>query len=151
MPEGKASGAPADGSGDAVSETQTVMCVNSGSSSLKFHLYEMGSSETIVARGAVEGIGQGAGKLWFVDGGGVPFAECELDDAQYEDAIEQALVALSTKDLASIEAIGHRVVHGGPNHLAPELLTSELIDDLRKHLGAAPPPQQPARDRRSPR
>jgi acetate kinase len=138
MPEGKASGAPADGSGDAVSETQTVMCVNSGSSSLKFHLYEMGSSETIVARGAVEGIGQGAGKLWFVDGGGVPFAECELDDAQYEDAIEQALVALSTKDLASIEAIGHRVVHGGPNHLAPELLTSELIDDLRKHLAWAP-------------
>jgi acetate kinase len=121
-----------------VSETQTVMCINSGSSSLKFHLYEMGLCETMVARGAVEGIGQGEGKLWFVDGSGIPFAESEVDDVQYERAIEQALIALSTEGLPSIQAIGHRVVHGGPDHLAPELLTSELIDDLRKHVAWAP-------------
>ena len=38
----------------------------------------------------------------------------------------------------SIDAIGHRIVHGGPNHLAPELLTSALVDDLHKHVAWAP-------------
>ena len=142
-------------------ETQTVMCINSGSSSLKFHLYEMGAcgrsdvgpggiagpgggardlglSEELLARGAVEGIGQGEGYLWFVDGAGEPLAEQELADVQHERAIEQALALLSRKDLPSIEAIGHRVVHGGPNHFAPEVLTPELVDDLRRHTAWAP-------------
>ena len=123
--------------------TQTVLCINSGSSSLKFHLYEMGPGggdldEEFLARGAVEGIGQGEGRLWFVDAAGEPFAECALDDVEYEPAIKTALLALSDKDLPSIEAIGHRVVHGGPNHLAPELITEELIEDLREHTAWAP-------------
>ena len=149
-----------------VTETQTVMCINSGSSSLKFHVYEMGAgaggaprpaggiatgggaaggslyswrlSEELMARGAVEGIGQGKGRLWFVDGRGEPFAERDLQDLRHEYAIEQALAVLSLRDLPSIEAIGHRVVHGGPNHFAPEILTQALIADLREHTAWAP-------------
>jgi acetate kinase len=150
-----------------VTETQTVMCINSGSSSLKFHVYEMGAgaaggprpaggivtgggaapggsphswglSEELMARGAVEGIGQGEGRLWFVDGRGEPFAERDLHDLRHEHAIEQALAMLSLRDLPSIEAIGHRVVHGGPNHFAPEILTRALIEDLRGHTAWAP-------------
>jgi acetate kinase len=136
-----------------MSDTQTILCINSGSSSLKFHLYEMGSStgggtgddaagvgscEQLLARGAVEGIGQGEGRLWFKDHRGEPFAELDLDNMEHERAIEQALATLSDKDLPSIEAIGHRVVHGGPNHLAPEVLTPALIDDLRAHTAWAP-------------
>jgi acetate kinase len=136
-----------------MSDTQTILCINSGSSSLKFHLYEMdlprtGSSgsalpgnrsvEVLLARGAVEGIGQGEGRLWFVDGEGKPLTDRELDNVGHENAIEQALAALSEKDLASIEAIGHRVVHGGPDHLTPKLLTPDLIEDLRGRTAWAP-------------
>jgi acetate kinase len=131
-----------------MSETQTVLCINSGSSSLKFYLYEMGPtaagspgdhpSEELLARGAVEGIGQGEGRLWFVDGGGESLAERELDNVEHEHAIEQALAVLSGKDLPSIEAIGHRVVHGGPDHLAPTLVTADLIEDLRGRVAWAP-------------
>jgi acetate kinase len=160
--------------GEGLSDTQTVMCINSGSSSLKFHLYEMGPGlgagaagsgmprdgepgesllrkcapgwaglgegpvEDLLARGAVEGIGQGEGRLWFVDCEGETFADREMDDVEYEHAIEQALAALSDKDLPSIEAIGHRVVHGGPNHLTPEVLTPGLVADLRDHTAWAP-------------
>lgn len=139
--------------GEVVSDTQTILCINSGSSSLKFHLYDMGPPvggatgkdaagdglcEQLLARGAVEGIGQGEGRLWFKDHRGESFAECDLDDVGHEKAIEQALAALSSKDLPSVEAIGHRVVHGGPNHLAPEVLTPVLIDDLRAHTAWAP-------------
>lgn len=136
-----------------MSGTQTILCINSGSSSLKFHLYEMGPSvggeaggdaagvdgcEQLLARGAVEGVGQGEGRLWFVDHRGEPFAERDLHDVEHERAIEQALAALSDKKLPSIEAIGHRVVHGGPNHLAPEMLTPDLMADLRAHTAWAP-------------
>ncbi len=136
-----------------MSDTQTILCINSGSSSLKFHLYEMGPPaageagegaaehgpcEQLLARGAVEGIGQAEGRLWFTDHREELFAERDLDDVGHERAIEQALIALSGKDLPSIEAIGHRIVHGGPNHLAPEILTPALIADLRAHTAWAP-------------
>ena len=143
-----------------MSDTQTVMCINSGSSSLKFHLYEMGPGGAddggaggaaaaaaapgtepvaqLLARGAVEGVGQGQGRLWFVDREGTPFAERDLHDVGHEQAIGQALAALSAKDLPSVEAVGHRVVHGGPNHVAPELVTDELVKDLRAHTAWAP-------------
>ena len=130
-----------------MSDTQTVMCINSGSSSLKFHLYEMGPGAPevgadplaqLLARGAVEGIGQSEGRLWFVDQDGTPFADRQLRDVRYGHAVEQALAALSAKELPSVEAIGHRVVHGGPNHVAPELVTDELVADLRAHIAWAP-------------
>jgi acetate kinase len=127
-----------------VIETQTILCINSGSSSLKFHVYEMGISERrrlgeeLLARGAVEGIGQGKGRIWFVDGQGNSFLDRLLDDVQYEDAIEQALAALSGRNIPSIEAIGHRVVHGGPYHLTPRMLTPDLLEDLREHTAWAP-------------
>ena len=92
-------------------QTQTILCINSGSSSLKFHLYEMGSVEELLAKGAVEGIGQGEGRLWFIDRAGEPFAEQDLDNVEHEHAIEQALAALSDKDLPVDR--GHRPP-GGP-------------------------------------
>ncbi len=138
-----------------MSETQTIMCINSGSSSLKFHVYEMGGrdggyagpgggdrqqslSEELVARGAVEGIGQGEGRLWFVDGAGQPIAERDLQGVQHEAAIELALALLSNEDVPSIEAVGHRIVHGGPGHFSPEILTPDLVADLHRHTAWAP-------------
>jgi acetate kinase len=124
-------------------ETQTIMCINSGSSSLKFHLYEMGlsergRSEELLARGAVEGIGQGKGRVWFTDAEGTSFLDRLLDEVDYEGAVEQALAALSGRNLPSIEAIGHRVVHGGPEHHTPRILTPDLLEDLREHTAWAP-------------
>jgi len=123
--------------------TQTIMCINSGSSSLKFRLYEMGisergRSEQLLARGAVEGIEQGRGRAWFADGKGVSFLDRIVEDLSYEGAVQQALAALSGKDLPSIEAIGHRVVHGGPAHRRPKSITPDLLEDLREHTAWAP-------------
>jgi acetate kinase len=124
-------------------ETQTIMCINGGSSSLKFHIYEMGltdkgRSEQLLARGAVEGIGQGKGRVWFVDGGEKPFVDRLVDEVQYESAVEEALAVLSDRNLPSIEAIGHRVVHGGPNYRTPRLITPSIMDDLQEHVAWAP-------------
>jgi acetate kinase len=121
-----------------MSETQTVMCINAGSSSLKFHLYEMGESTDLLARGAVEGIGQGDGRLWFVDWEGTPITDQILPEIRLEQAIDQMIAMFSAKNIPSIEAIGHRMVHGGPNHFEPELVTDKLLDDLRAHVAWAP-------------
>jgi acetate kinase len=126
-----------------MAETQTIMCINSGSSSLKFHLYEMGvtdkgRSEQLLAHGAVEGIGQGKGRVWLVDGDGTSLVDRLLDEVHYESAVEEALAVLSGTNLPSSEAIGHRVVHGGPNHRTPRLITPDIMDDLQEHASWAP-------------
>jgi acetate kinase len=124
-------------------ETQTILCINGGSSSIKFHLYEMGlagkeQSEQLLARGAVEGIGQKKGRVWFVDGQGASLVDRLLDEVQYETAVAEIIAIVSGSDLPSIEAIGHRVVHGGPNHRSPRLVTPGVMDDLREHAAWAP-------------
>jgi acetate kinase len=127
-----------------VIEAQTIMCVNSGSSSLKFHVYEVGVSErggtaeALLAKGAVEGIGQGKGRMWFANGQGEHLVDRPLDDVDFEEAIEQAMVVLSGGSIPPVEAIGHRIVHGGPFHLTPRMLTPDLLEDLREHTAWAP-------------
>jgi len=126
-----------------VGDTQTILCVNGGSSSLKFHVYEMGfgdvgRSEQLLVRGAVEGIGHVKGRIWFADGQGTMLVDRLLDQIQFEGAVDHALAALSSGSLPSIEAIGHRVVHGGPGHRAPRLITLDVMNELRDHAAWAP-------------
>ncbi len=45
-----------------------ILCINSGSSSIKFALYQIQSTEKIIASGAVEQIGLPGGWLWLKDG-----------------------------------------------------------------------------------
>jgi hypothetical protein len=51
-----------------MSEAPCILCLNSGSSSLKFALYELGAAESRLATGAVERIGLPSGRLWIRDG-----------------------------------------------------------------------------------
>ncbi len=124
-------------------ETQIIMSINSGSSSLKFHLYEIGPSgkggpERVLARGAVEGIGLNKGRLWFQDGEGKSLTDVLLDEIEHEAAIEEVLVVLSNNSLPEAGAIGHRVVHGGPGQSTPRLITPTVMDDLHEHVAWAP-------------
>jgi len=145
-----------------IQSTQTILCINTGSSSIKFHLYEMGPPvlapglpgpglaslsalparpcryEELLAKGAVEGAGQEEGRLWFADAQGEVLADKQLVRVGQEEAVLEALAVLSASNLPSIEAIGHRVVHGGPERFAPERVTQELLDYLRAHSAWAP-------------
>lgn len=115
-----------------------ILCMNSGSSSLKFHVYRMGDDEQVLLRGAVQDIAQEDGRLWFVDGDGRSIVQRPLGKIDHETAIEEALCELDRTGLPPLDAIGHRMVHGGPKHLAPELLTPGLLEDLRRHIPWAP-------------
>ena len=124
-------------------ETQTIMCINGGSSSLKFHLYEMGPSgrglsEQLLAHGAVEGIGYSKGRVWFRDGQGNSMVDSLRDEIGFEGAVEEAMNVLSSGSLPSVEAVGHRVVHGGPERHTARVITPDVLGEMQEHVAWAP-------------
>jgi acetate kinase len=123
-----------------MAKSSIILCVNSGSSSLKFALYRMGSTETeaLVAEGAVERIGLAGGRLWIRSADRKPLAEGYEDFPDHPAAIRGLQAAAEGLKLPTFDAIGHRVVHGGPNHTRPERVTPELIETLRRLVAFAP-------------
>ena len=117
----------------------TILCVNVGSSSCKFALYSIsGSAESIVAEGAADRIGSSSGKIRIHDANGSLLAESDRELARPQVAVDALLHEFDRLKLPRIDAVGHRIVHGGPNHVAPELVTLALIADLKKLIPFAP-------------
>lgn len=91
-----------------------VMAVNAGSSSLKFQLFEM-PSEKVITSGIIERIGLDDGIFTIKYNGVKKEITCPISDHQV--AVNMLLKALIdeeiVKELNEINAVGHRVVHGG--------------------------------------
>lgn len=107
----------------------TVLVLNSGSSSLKYSLVRPDTGTSIVD-GIVERIGED---------GGVPDHEAALRAAF--DAVVAGGQNLA--DLGLV-AVGHRVVHGGPDLYRPTIVDDELIGQLRELAALAPLHNPPA-------
>jgi acetate kinase len=107
-----------------------VLCVNAGSSSLKVAVFD---GERRVARGSVEGIGLPQGRLSLEPGNVSPGRF-----AGHPQALEVLLGAMEAFGWPGVGAVGHRLVHGGPVHHLPELLTPALLGSLRQVVPFAP-------------
>jgi acetate kinase len=94
-----------------------ILVINAGSSSLKYHLFD---GATTVASGLVERIG-----------------EPDSDVADHEAALRRAAAEL---DLASLplDAVGHRVVHGGTRFHAPTVVDDEVQAEIGDLCALAP-------------
>ncbi len=119
-------------------ESLRVLCLNSGSSSLKFALFDMGDSEAQLAWGAVECIGAAPARIWTrtADSRDSVRAEADIPDARR--ALEAAFRALGIPGRSLPAAVGHRIVHGGPDHDAPEWIDAPLVATLRRLIPMAP-------------
>jgi acetate kinase len=115
-----------------------VLCINSGSSSIKFALYHMGYPEKLIAEGAVQRIGVPGGRFWLKDGNGISLAEKYEDFRNHDAAIKVVLTAAEDQHFPVPDGVGHRLVHGGPNHAAPEMVTPKLLTVLRGLIPLAP-------------
>ncbi len=109
--------------------TASILTLNAGSSSLKFALFDAGSL-TATARGEIENLGN-APHLRARDPAGAVLAE-QRWPAGLADPYATALDALMTFAEAhlgegGLGAVGHRVVHGGTDHGAPERVTPALL------------------------
>jgi acetate kinase len=118
---------------------RNILSVNSGSSSIKFSLYRLGAEEELQAEGAVERIGVPGGRLWLKDGTGTRLTDRQGDFSDHGHAIHAMLTtAMDDYRFPSPDGVGHRLVHGGANHTAPEIVTPQLLLTLRKLIPFAP-------------
>ncbi|MDA8307662.1 MAG: acetate/propionate family kinase [Deltaproteobacteria bacterium] len=116
-----------------------ILCINSGSSSMKFALYCLDDSEELIAEGAVERIGLPGGWLWLKDARGNRLADRHDDFPAHKDAVRAMFsVAMEELSLPGPDGVGHRLVHGGPDHVKPEKVTPELMQRLRSLISLAP-------------
>jgi acetate kinase len=123
----------------------TVLVLNSGSSSLKYQLVEPVSG-TSVFDGIVERIGEDASTAK------LRLGETKIDRegrvADHEAALRLAfdLVAEAGESLGQLGlvAVGHRVVHGGPNLYRPTVVDDKLVEELRELAPLAPLHNPPA-------
>ncbi len=118
-----------------------VLVVNAGSSSLKYQLFDT-ADNSVAAKGICERIGID-GKLTHKMAGRDDY-KVELPLANHTEAIKAVIAALTSKeygcisDMSEIEAVGHRVVHGGAYFSESVLVTPEVIEKLNKCIDLAP-------------
>src|SRR6266446_4112857 len=115
-----------------------ILCLNSGSSSLKFALYQPGEAETLLAAGAVERLGLSGGYLWIRDVDKKVLTETHSDVPDHQVAVHATFAVLDQLHFPQPAAVGHRLVHGGPDHAAPERVTPQLMASLRRLVAFAP-------------
>ena len=115
-----------------MAERHNILALNSGSSSLKFALYQFGQQEELLVSGHLTKIGSQDGR--FLCHGKKPDwnLDRQLTVHDHGVAIETLLDRLADKkNFPEFDALGHRLVHGGPKHTQPLLLTPRTIAELR--------------------
>ena len=119
--------------------TYRILTINSGSSSVKVSLYEMGEIEKLMLSGNMKRIGLRAGVFQIKDAKGTSLIDEHTDLPDHETALKKLFAWLEEHETSrSLDAVGHRVVHGGPKYNKPHRITSEVIAELRELVQLAP-------------
>jgi len=109
-----------------------LLTINTGSSSLKAALYNLGDYDRPAFSAKIERIGGEGGRLKVLDdrGGALADDHCDLPNhrAAWDALIDQLRRHGLTEDLA---AVGHRVVHGGPDYREPRIISEGVLAALR--------------------
>lgn len=119
-----------------------VLVINCGSSSLKYQLINM-DDESVLAKGLVERIGIEGSVLKHEKAGQDKVVINEVMN-NHKDAINLVLKALvdsnhgAVKSLDEVDAVGHRVVHGGEKFAESVLITDEVIKVMKECIDLAP-------------
>jgi len=119
-----------------------ILVLNSGSSSVKYQLIDA-SDRSVLAKGIIDRIGMSDSVVTHerYDGDKIKISAEVLD---HQTAIEYVLAVLLSKnhgviqDKSEIDAVGHRVVHGGESFSKSVLIDEKVIDDIRENIELAP-------------
>jgi acetate kinase len=146
--------------------TNAILVLNSGSSSLKFGVYSAASTPLVGAglappgvtskhasnaqaspgdpalrpiyHGEIEGIGTAEGRISLKDAAEKTIDEQSRNFAQQSDAAKAVAEKLSKLKLPQLDAIGHRIVHGGPKLTTHQRITPEVLKTLEAAAHFAP-------------
>jgi acetate kinase len=124
---------------------EKILVVNSGSSSLKYSIFDAESAVS-AAHGVVERIGAGGTRLVQRGPGGE--RRCELPHGGHREAFDAMVRELSApdtgvlRDAAEIRAVGHRVVHGGERFAQAVVVDDDVLRAIEA-LGPLAPLHNP--------
>src|SRR4051794_17251130 len=126
-----------------------TLVLNSGSSSLKFQLIETSpeqiasNQDKLIAKGAVDRIGSSEAVITY-EAVGLGKTKSARPIPEHKQAIEAAFQALTGGEYKvlnstdEIEAIGHRVVHGGEDFETSALMTEDVVEKIENNFELAP-------------
>lgn len=117
-----------------------ILVINAGSSSLKFRLVETKNQYNLLAKGLFDGIGQTSCKFTF--GSEAKNLGLNIKIKNHKEALQEALKTIkqskAIKSYKEIEAIGHRVVHGGEKYTQSVKIDANVIQQIKKLSELAP-------------
>ena len=119
-----------------------ILVLNCGSSSIKYKLFDMTSGE-VMAQGGIEKIGLPGAFLKLTDKDGKKVV-IEREIPGHQEGIEFILSVLTDatygciKDYKEIDAVGHRVVHGGEEFASSVLINQDVINKVIECSDLAP-------------
>lgn len=119
-----------------------ILVLNCGSSSIKFQLFDM-EGKKVLTKGMIEKIGLSNSEFQIKDPSGKK-NKFEEPIPNHEKGIDVILKALTNKEygcigsLKEIDAVGHRVVHGGEKFNKSVLITDEVIANIKDCIDLAP-------------
>src|SRR5262249_44106130 len=129
-------------SAHSVTHVETILVVNAGSSSVKFQIFAVGEGgePRRLLRGQMDGIGvrpklRAKGE----DGASIldkEFAASEIPDVA--GAMSAVRDWLRETQKSPLVAVGHRVVHGGPDFDKPLIVDEEIVARLESYIPLAP-------------
>ncbi|PIE58880.1 MAG: acetate kinase [Desulfobulbus propionicus] len=122
-----------------------VIVINSGSSSIKFQVLDM-ASETVLANGLVERIGEQIGRVTttFHPGSQGAVVRQEKPIHTHQEGMLAVLDILTRsthaviREASDIGAVGHRVVHGGEDFQQPVIIDQKVLDAVLANVPLAP-------------
>jgi acetate kinase len=116
-----------------------VLVLNSGSSSIKFAIYEAGGAQPCrVYEGAVDGIGTEQGKFWIKNANGEKLIDQSPGLPNRAVAFKLVADLLHSGEFPRPSAIGHRMVCGAPTLQINQRVTPEVIDEMERYKDFAP-------------
>lgn len=119
-----------------------ILVINAGSSSLKYQLIDI-DEKMVIAKGICERIGIAKSVLSYKSASGASLDK-ESPMKTHEDAIKLVLDVLADpkigviKDMSSIRAVGHRVLHGGEKYSAPVLIDDQVLEAIEECIPLGP-------------
>lgn len=116
-----------------------VLVLNSGSSSIKFSIYEAFDGQRVkLFEGAVDGIGTDKGKFWIKDAAGTKVVDETPALPRRDVAFKLVADAVGQPPFPYPAAIGHRMVAGGPKLIQHQRITPEVLEEMERRIAFAP-------------
>lgn len=116
-----------------------ILVLNSGSSSIKFRLFDSSENFQLLNQGLADRIGQANASICHI----LENQQTHKEEIALPDYRTAMHVLFSKENLRNIGAVGHRVVHGGEQFKDPTLITKEVIKEIAKLSKFAPLHCQP--------